>query len=415
MTFQQGIPVALNGRALAPVALIEALEDAAAAFGIGRGIHLGDTVLGTKGRVAFEAPAAEVLLTAHRELEKLTLGARQARVKDSVAAIYGDLVHEGQHLDPVCRDIEAFLLSSQSRVSGEVHLLFRPGSLFVEGVTSPHSLMAATRGVYGEAAGEWTATDAVGLLQAARPPRHAAHPGGEAERTMRPLVVDKIASVTQACDLEREVRIDGEIPCEEGVVVAVEILNNKANYNQLELTSGRMAQVKRGDIVVGALGHRQALFGYSGHLPEALVPGDTVQMLNMGGVLGVCDSINPERGVPFDCRVLGTVLVFPFLGERIGVPARIGQEKLDPDSKVDTGGVPVVALAGTCMDSRQDSRRVRHRQPTAARRAHHRCIQGDGCFAAQRHPRDGGRRGSQHRHFHRPRDSHDHTGKRDRH
>ena len=163
VAFERGVPVALNGRALEPVALIEALEDSAAGFGIGRGIHLGDTVLGTKGRVAFEAPAAEVLLTAHRELEKLTLTARQARVKDTVAAIYGDLVHEGQHLDPVCRDIEACLLSSQSRVSGEVHLLFRPGSVFVEGVTSPHSLMAATRGVYGEAAGEWTAADAVGF------------------------------------------------------------------------------------------------------------------------------------------------------------------------------------------------------------------------------------------------------------
>ena len=168
---------------------------------------------------------------------------------------------------------------------------------------------------------------------------------------MKALVVDKIASVTQACELERELRIDGKIPCEEGVVVAVEILNNKANYNQLELTSGRMAQVKRGDIVVGALGHRHALFGYSGHLPQTLEPGDTVQMLNMGGVLGLCDSINPERGSPFDCRVLGTVLVFPFLGERIGVPARIGQEQLNLNSEVDTRGVPVVALAGTCMDS----------------------------------------------------------------
>jgi argininosuccinate synthase len=123
---------------------------------------LGDTVIGTKGRVAFEAPAADVLLTAHRELEKLVLTGKQARIKETVAQPYGDLVHEGQHLDPVCRDIEALLTSSQARVTGEVKVLFRPGSAFVEGVTSPYSLMAASKGVYGEAAGEWTPTDALG-------------------------------------------------------------------------------------------------------------------------------------------------------------------------------------------------------------------------------------------------------------
>ena len=84
---------------------------------------------------------------------------------------------------------------------------------------------------------------------------------------MRTVVVDKIASVTQACGLSHEVRISPDIPCEEGVVLVVEILNNKSTYNTLELTSGRMAKVSRGDIVVGALGHRKALFGYSGHIP----------------------------------------------------------------------------------------------------------------------------------------------------
>jgi argininosuccinate synthase len=162
VAFDAGVPCALDGERLPAVAIIEKLEALAGPFGIGRGIHLGDTVIGTKGRVAFEAPAAEVLLTAHRELEKLVLTGKQARIKDSVAQPYGDLVHEGQHLDPVCRDIEALLLSSQARVSGEVNLLFRPGSAFVEGVTSPYSLMAASKGVYGEAAGEWTPTDALG-------------------------------------------------------------------------------------------------------------------------------------------------------------------------------------------------------------------------------------------------------------
>jgi argininosuccinate synthase len=163
LRFEQGRPVALDGISLSPVQLIEQLEALAAPFGIGRGIHLGDTIIGTKGRVAFEAPAADVLLTAHRELEKLVLTPRQQRIKETVALTYGDLVHEGQLLDPVCRDIEALLLCSQQRVTGEVHLLLRPGALFIEGVDSPYSLMAASKGVYGEAAGEWTATDALGF------------------------------------------------------------------------------------------------------------------------------------------------------------------------------------------------------------------------------------------------------------
>jgi argininosuccinate synthase len=163
ISFEQGRPSALDGEALEPVTLIERLEALAAPFGIGRGIHLGDTIIGTKGRVAFEAPAAETLLTAHRELEKLVLTGRQQRIKELVAQPYGDLVHEGQLLDPVCRDIEALLLSSQERVTGDVHVLFRPGSLFVEGVESPFSLMAASKGVYGESAGEWTPADALGF------------------------------------------------------------------------------------------------------------------------------------------------------------------------------------------------------------------------------------------------------------
>ena len=170
LSFAKGRPAALDGKALAPVALIEALEALAAPYGIGRGIHLGDTIIGTKGRVAFEAPAAEVLLSAHRELEKLVLTARQQRIKELVAQPYGDLVHEGQLLDPVCRDIEALLVSSQERVTGEVHLLLQTGSLFIAGVESAFSLMAASRGVYGEAAGEWSASDALGFSRIASLP-----------------------------------------------------------------------------------------------------------------------------------------------------------------------------------------------------------------------------------------------------
>lgn len=137
----------------------------AGSYGIGRGIHLGDTVLGTKGRVAFEAPAAITLITAHRELEKLVLSGQQMRIKDSVSAVYGDLIHEGKQLDLACDDIEALLASSQKRVSGTVTFGLRPGQLFIEGVASPYSLLAATKGVYGESAGEWTASDALGYAR----------------------------------------------------------------------------------------------------------------------------------------------------------------------------------------------------------------------------------------------------------
>src|SRR5580693_18755 len=158
---------------------------------------------------------------------------------------------------------------------------------------------------------------------------------------MRSVVVDKVASVTQACGLSNEVRIATDnIPSEEGVVVVVEVLTNKSTYNTLELTSGRMAKVVKGDIV---------------------------QMLNIGGVLGICDSANPDKGRPFDCRVLGVVLHFPYLGERIGIPARVGHKPLDFEAKLDTHGVPVVALAGTCMEAGKTAAacavisRMRHR------------------------------------------------------
>lgn len=161
--FEQGVPVAVDGESLAPVALIEHLEAVGGAFAIGRGIHLGDTILGTKGRVAFEAPAAEILLTAHRELEKLTLTALQMRIKEPLGQTYGELVHEGRQLDPAARDVEALLASSQARVTGRVRCVLRPGNLFVAGTDSPYSLMAASRGQYGESAGEWTSADALGF------------------------------------------------------------------------------------------------------------------------------------------------------------------------------------------------------------------------------------------------------------
>ncbi|MCC6631644.1 MAG: hypothetical protein IT482_06210 [Gammaproteobacteria bacterium] len=185
---------------------------------------------------------------------------------------------------------------------------------------------------------------------------------------MRSVVVDKIGSVTQALNLKHDLRISpDDIPAEEGVAIVVEVLTNKSTYNTLELTSGRMAKVVKGDVVVGALGPRRALFGYSGHVPKSVKAGDIIQMLNIGGVLGICDSANPDRGKPFDCKVLGGVLQFPYLGERIGVPARVGKTKLDYDAKLEINGVPVVALAGTCMEAGKTAAaaaiisRMRHR------------------------------------------------------
>jgi len=168
---------------------------------------------------------------------------------------------------------------------------------------------------------------------------------------VKTVFADKIASVAQHNGLSHELRLSAEIPCEEGVLVATRVLNNKSRYNQLELTSGRMATVQQGDIVVGALGHRNALHGYAGHLPTTLEAGSVVQILNIGGVMGICDSANPEVGPPFDCEVLGVVLDFPYLAERIGIPARAGASRLEDAASLLPADVPVIALAGTCMDS----------------------------------------------------------------
>ena len=168
---------------------------------------------------------------------------------------------------------------------------------------------------------------------------------------MRIIFADKIASVAQHNNLGNEIRISLDIPCEEGVLLAVRILNNKSRYNQLELTSGRMSTLKEGDVVIGALGHRNALLGYSGYLPKNLKAGSTIQVLNIGGVIGICDSYNPDVGPPFNCEVLGAVLDFPFLGQRIGVPAKVGEHSYDEAVVLDISDIPIIAIAGTCMDS----------------------------------------------------------------
>jgi argininosuccinate synthase len=162
ITYEQGVPVALNGEKLDSVALVEKLNALSATYALGRGIHLGDTIVGIKGRIAFQAGAALMLIHAHRELEKLTLTKWQRFWKDHVADFYGNMIHEGQPFDPALRDIEAMLENSQQRVSGDVTLSIKHGGYFVTGATSPHSLMAAAHGKYGEEFTMWDGRDAAG-------------------------------------------------------------------------------------------------------------------------------------------------------------------------------------------------------------------------------------------------------------
>ena len=158
--WEQGLPVALDGRPLAGPALIQQLGDLAEAYGIGRNIHVGETALGIKGRIGFEAGAALLLIGAHRELEKLVLTKWQAFWKDQLGRFYGDRLHEGQYFDPSLRDIEALITSSQSRVTGETRLRLAAGRFQVVGTRSPHSMMDRAVATYGEENKLWTGEEA---------------------------------------------------------------------------------------------------------------------------------------------------------------------------------------------------------------------------------------------------------------
>jgi len=163
--FRQGVPVAVDGQPLDAVALIAELNAIGRKYGIGRGVHLGDTILGIKGRVGFEAPAAHLLIGAHRELEKLTLTGKQQFWKDTLGNLYGQLLHEGHFFDPLARDLEAFLESSQKQVTGDVKLTLNPRTFAVDGVRSPHSLMDAKVASYGEANRLWSGAEAAGFAK----------------------------------------------------------------------------------------------------------------------------------------------------------------------------------------------------------------------------------------------------------
>ncbi|HEU4700406.1 MAG TPA: hypothetical protein VFS40_14575 [Gemmatimonadales bacterium] len=171
-------------------------------------------------------------------------------------------------------------------------------------------------------------------------------------RTTR-VRLDRIASSTRNAALTPEVIVGDEIVAREGYVLAVRILRDKSTYNTVEDTTGRMLALRAGDVLAGTLGARRALRGYAGEVPASIAVGDTIQVLNLGGILGRCTSANPDIGAPFDAEVLGAVLAFPELGDRVGRPAHIRDHAVPPATQLDAAAaaVPVVYIAGTCMNA----------------------------------------------------------------
>jgi argininosuccinate synthase len=162
--FEKGHLTAVNGQTYAhPTEAIQALQAIAGPFGIGRDIHVGDTIIGIKGRVGFEAAAPMVILKAHHALEKHVLTKWQLSWKDQISQFYGNWLHEGQILDPVMRDIEAFLTSSQETVTGDVFIQLHPYRFTIIGIESEHDLMSAKFGRYGEMNNGWTGQDVRGF------------------------------------------------------------------------------------------------------------------------------------------------------------------------------------------------------------------------------------------------------------
>lgn len=166
LTFKQGELNGINEEIFDnPVEAIQKLEALAAPFGIGRDIHVGDTIIGIKGRVGFEAAAALLTIKSHQALEKHTLSKWQLYWKEQVASFYGNWLHEGQYLDPVMRDLEAMLESTQRFVTGEVFLTLFPYRFTVDGIESNHDLMSAEFGHYGEMNNSWTGEDVRGFAK----------------------------------------------------------------------------------------------------------------------------------------------------------------------------------------------------------------------------------------------------------
>ena len=162
--------------------------------------------------------------------------------------------------------------------------------------------------------------------------------------------LDRIASSTKNAGLSTEVILGDEIVAEEGYILAVRLLSDKSTYNEVEDPSGRMVALRSGDVLAGTLGVRRALRGYAGEVPSQISVGDVINVLNLGGILGKCTSQNPDIGPPFDAEVLGAVLSFPELGDRVGRPAHIRDHAVPPADLLQCD-IPVVYVAGTCMNA----------------------------------------------------------------
>jgi hypothetical protein len=162
--------------------------------------------------------------------------------------------------------------------------------------------------------------------------------------------LERIASSTRNAGLSPEVIVGDEILASEGYVLAVRILEDKSTYNTIEDVTGRMLSLRAGDVLAGTLGTRRALRGYAGVVPTHISVGDTLEVLNLGGILGQCTSVNPDIGPPFRAEVLGAILAFPELGDRIGRPAHIKDHSVPPADTLESD-VPVVYVAGTCMNA----------------------------------------------------------------
>jgi argininosuccinate synthase len=177
--WELGVPLSLNGAPLAGADLVDQLGEIAESYGLGRAIHVGETALGIKGRIGFEAGAALLLISAHRELEKLVLTRWQTFWKDQLGRFYGDRLHEGHYFDPALRDIEAMITSSQQRVSGETRVRLWPGRFQVVGTRSPFSMMDPAVATYGEENRLWTGEEARDFARVAAIPSLLAVRAGE--------------------------------------------------------------------------------------------------------------------------------------------------------------------------------------------------------------------------------------------
>jgi argininosuccinate synthase len=183
LTFEKGQLKAINGQRYDdPIAAINRVEEIGAAYGIGRDMHVGDTIIGIKGRVGFEAAAPALIIGAHRFLEKYTLSKWQQYWKDQVANWYGMFLHESQYLEPVMRDIEAMLESSQQNVNGTVILELRPLGFSTVGVDSKDDLVKTKFGEYGETQKGWTADDAKGFIKVLSTPLRVYYANHEDEK-----------------------------------------------------------------------------------------------------------------------------------------------------------------------------------------------------------------------------------------